>query len=358
MNESIKQTISDYNRAKSWYYETLMSKKQALLIGYGNVGQAVAKRLDQIGCEVSAIIKSNGLVHNPKTLQPISEDKKAWKTLTPDVVFVSMPTTSDGKIAYSYIKHFVDQKIPVITAEKGAMANYFKQLQPYLDNCLGVSATVGGGTRMMQVLKERINRQVNQVHLALNGTLNFIMDGVSQGQSFGQVVEQAQMLGYAEPGASSHLDVINGETIGDIPKKIAILWNYTESPNDPKPQYVEWKNFKQPAITNDDLSQLIAEAKVRRYIVSWYRTPMIIPKNDIIAGFKYKVGAWRIVGGFQRVDRNPLFSELSKSGSANGMVIATGPDEQDGVYAISGPGAGPGPTSASMIHDARKLLNQ
>ncbi len=334
-----------------------MGNRKALLIGYGNIGKAVEERLGQIDAQLSGIIRSDGLLLNPKTLEPTSQDKNAWKDQKPDIVFVSMPSTETGKEAFAYIDHFASKGVPVVTAEKGAMANKFHELKPYLDTTLGVSATVGGGTRMMQVLKERINRQVNQVHLVLNGTLNFILDGVSRGQSFGQVVEQAQSLGYAEPGAASHLDVINGETIGDVPKKISILWNYTESPNDPNAQYVNWKDFKQPAITKDILSQLIAEANIRRYIVSWYREPMIIPKNDILSGFEYKIGDWRIVGGFQRVDRNPLFAELSKAGPSNGMVIATGKDERDGVYVLSGPGAGPGPTSASMIQDASKLLS-
>jgi homoserine dehydrogenase len=312
-----------------WYYSD-MAKIKALMIGYGNVGKAVSDRLNQINAEVIGIIRSDSLVHRSMDSNtPISTDTGAWKTLKPDIVFLTMPSTEDGIAAHGYISHFIKSGVPVVTAEKGAMANYFDELLPHVDRLLGISATVGGGTRMLQVLRERINPQVNQVHLTLNGTLNFIMDGVSRGQSFGQVVEQAQMLGYAEPGASDHLEVINGEVVGDIPKKISIIWNYTESPEDDSVdlQYVKWKELKQPAVTEPELRQLIAEATVRRYIVSWYRASAIIPENDTVCGFEHVTGEWKIVGGFQRVDRNPLFSELNKPGPNNAMVVATGDDE-------------------------------
>ena len=130
-----------------------MARLKALLIGYGNVGKAVADRLDQIDVEPIGMIKSDSLVHDMDSNKPISTDTGAWKTLKPDIVFLTMPSTEDGIAAHGYISHFIKSGVPVVTAEKGAMANYFDELLPHVDRLLGISATVGGGTRMRPVFR-------------------------------------------------------------------------------------------------------------------------------------------------------------------------------------------------------------
>lgn len=338
-----------------------------LSVGYGNVGRAIPERCAQIGLNSSDyIVRSDGTYIKNKDgkLKLYSSDPKFWndkKVLEGvDIVFVSIPSFEDGKRAYELINGVLAQDIPVVTSEKGAFANFYSRLEPQKDR-IGISATVGGGTGMMSYLSERVNSRTNQIHVILNGTLNFIMNGISEGGTAGQVIEQAVTLGYAEPGSSSYLDVLNGEIIGDVPKKTVILWNTVMRPKlDPR-VFLKISDLADSGANKMDqksLDRLIAEASSRRYIVSISKRSKEIPESDIIAGFRKELADdWVIVAGFRKISGNPLFRALRLPGPGNGAVIASGPNESDGVYHTSGPGAGPGPTAAAMVQDARRILD-
>lgn len=337
-----------------------------LAVGYGNVGRAVPERCEQIGLEPAAyVVKSDGTYKWSKggSLKLYSEDPEFWNDQAVlegvSIAFLSIPSFHDGKKAYQIINGLLGKGVPVVTSEKGALANFYPELVKHIDQ-MGISATVGGGTGMMKYIYNRMNSRTNQIHVILNGTLNFIMNGIAEGGTAGQVIEQAVTLGYAEPGASSHLDVLNGEIVGDIPKKTVILWNTVVRPKLDPSGFLQVSDLSLSGgskMTQKSLDRLIAEASSRRYIVSIVKRSKEIPEDDVIAGFRKELpDDWVIVGGFRKISGNPLFRALRLPGPGNGAVIAAGPNESDGVYHTSGPGAGPGPTAAAMVQDARHLL--
>lgn len=338
------------------------------LIGPGNIGselmyqlgkEHVANRLN-ISQTPSFIMRSAGIME-PDGQTPTGHTSIEDIDELPDVTFIAIPSTDDGKDAYSYICEILDRGGKVVTAEKGSLANNFDELKDKSDNFkrLGINATVGGGTRMLGVAREFFDdtENVTQLHLALNGTLSTIMSSVGPtagaGVSLGQAVNQAIRLGYAEPGAESPYDVIKQEAEGDLPKKTAILYNYLGIGK----TAISWEDLSFE-LTNQDIVKTLEEARVRRFIVSLYPTkdaPEGIhydPEEDIIGGFDVVRDSWRIVGGFRNINRNPLFSQFSNiTGAGNGFVIGLGPNESDGVYNFSGPGAGLAPTVNTMIDD-------
>lgn len=337
-----------------------------LSVGYGNVGRAVPERCAALGlASAEYIIRSDGIYKIKNDNQElVSKETEFWNDgkIIKDVriAFLSIPSYEDGRKALQIIKGMLSNGIPVVTSEKGALANFYEELAPQIKD-IGISATVGGGTGMMSYLYERVNSRTNQIHVVLNGTLNFIMHGISEGGTAGQVIEQAVTLGFAEPGAKSHLDVLNGEIIGDVPKKASILWNTVLRPKLAPDRFLQASSLlseKNMKIGQDELNRLISEAGSRRYIVSIFKNSAEMREDDIIAGFRKQLPAgWVIIGGFRKIDGNPLFKPLRLPGPGNGTVIAAGPNESDGVYHTSGPGAGPGPTAAAMAQDARRILN-
>lgn len=348
----------------------LKNNGKFLCVGYGNVGQAIPKRCDDLGLVQSEyIVRSSGIYsfNKDKSEKFISGDTAFWENdkVIKDVkiAFLSIPSFEDGKRAFEIIEGLLSKNIKVVTSEKGAFANFYPELEPKLDE-IGISATVGGGTGLVSYLAGRVNPRTNQIHAILNGTLNFIMHGIAEGGTAGQVIDQAVTLGYAEPGATNHLDVINGEIVGDIPKKTSIIWNSVMRPLLDKNKFLKVEDlFKspQPPISLDQksLNRLISEAGSRRFIVSIIKDSEEIAEDDIIAGFRKELGNdWIIIGGFRRISDNPLFKALKIPGPGNGVVIAGGPNESDGVYQTSGPGAGAGPTAAAMAQDARRLINR
>ncbi len=342
-----------------------MEKSTWALIGPGNVGSELLSRLsgqgqaERIGLYPlpEFIMRSSGITRPDGTLTPFERLEDAEQL--PDVAFVAMPSTADGSTAHGYITAFLRQGKVVVTAEKGAAANYFSDLEHASDGFtrLGINATVGGGTRMLEQLSEynREKGNISQLHLVLNGTMAAIFGAMAPakgpGLSFEDAVQQAVELGYAEPGSQSPADVLCSEAEGDIPRKVAIVVNKLGLTRTP----LELAELKF-SLSKREIEQAVDEAPDRRFVVSIYPNSDAERTIDTIGGFDVVREGWRIVGGFQRISTNPLLAKLADmSGPSNGFVVGLGPQESHGVYSLVGPGAGVKPTVDTMISDYLSL---
>lgn len=339
-----------------------------LSVGFGNVGQAIPKRAKAVlGLgHKELVIRSDGVhqLNQDGSTDLVDDNPNFWEipAVMKDVKIVFNTLPSDqGERSLEILRQLAFMGVPVVTAEKGALSQYYKQIESEgLLKYLGLSATVGGRTGMLSWAADQINSRTSQIHIVINGTLNYILDGISNQRTPGQVIDEAVMLGYAEPGAKEHLDVLNGELIGDIPKKAAILANKslrnTVFLNN---SYILPEQLNQIPLDKKSWHRLIKESKDRRYILSFVRKDEEIPESDIIAPlrkeYKTKFGTTVIIGGFRRVHDNPLLSYLNLSGTRNGAVITGGENESDGILVLSGEGAGPGPTATAMVNDAREF---
>lgn len=335
------------------------------LVGPGNIGGELLRQVEasprlQLESAPRWVMRQSGIVA-PDLETPLGIDSITDIDEFPEVLFVALPSSEDGEPAFTVIKHALEQGSKVVTAEKGAMANHFSELEDLSDHFtrLGVNATVGGGTRLLEVARTYLQDPANvaQIHLAVNGTLTSILSAVgpvnADGMSLGQAVEQAVILGFAEPGADSPYDVIRGEAEGDIPKKVSIFMNMLGLSGDTP---IDWRKFNgKNQLSNAELNRVVEEASARRYVVSIYPLKGLEgrphgPEENIIGGFDVNHNGWRIVGGFRDVTKNPLMQPLARlTGPGNGFVIGLGPNETDGTYTVTGPGAGPKPTVNTML---------
>ncbi|MBN1156596.1 hypothetical protein JXA85_03210 [Candidatus Woesearchaeota archaeon] len=320
-------------------------KPRTIIIGHGNIGKELERRLNEEAWEVRYIFEADG-IYRKKKIDEISN----WRRyMDVDLVFLAIPTFDNGTTAYEYMKGFIEKNIPVVTSEKGALSRYFEELKPSFGR-IGFSATVGGGTRLLRYARERMNPTIMEIHAVVNGTLNYILNEVASGRSLGEVVEETKKLGYAEPGPCSILNVINGEAAGDVPKKVSILCNMLGIKNNVD-------DIKIKPITEHDLKKLIKGSKIRRYIVSITKGQDV--EEDIIGGFKLKMNNnWYLSCGFKNIEENPVYSRLVPPGVNNALMICEGEHGKLGTFILSGPGAGPGPTANSMMIDAHKLLEK
>src|SRR4051812_25081521 len=120
-----------------------------LIIGAGGIAKRLRERLQSEDNDVLMLSRKDlaerdfrAILHN--------ED--------PMAVFIAISTLDTGEAARDYMMHCIDERIPVITCEKGALAYYSKDLRRHLDR-IGHSATVGGGTMMLDYSRKR--RRIN-----------------------------------------------------------------------------------------------------------------------------------------------------------------------------------------------------
>jgi homoserine dehydrogenase len=320
------------------------------LIGYGKIGRELCRQTAQ-----PKVASRIGLRPKPEFILRSKGSKRLDEEALPDVVFVAIPSSEDGQAAYEYITQILRAGKKVITAEKGALANYYAELSQ-ASGCfkyLGVEAAVGGGTRLVAELAGycRDPENISQLHLVLNGTLTAIFSRISKGYSLNEAVRSAIKAGYAEPGEKDPLAVIRAEAEGDIPKKTAILFNRLGLSN----KVLDWRelDFK---LTRSELLKSVEEAIDRRFIVSIYKTGNET-ETDVVGGFHVEHDGWLIVGGFRKVTNDASLGPLaSLTGADNGFVIELGPSGTDGTYSLIGPGAGPRPTVNTMLDDYLSLL--
>jgi len=314
------------------------------LIGCGTIGKEVEKRVLQRGWIVPVIARTSGIYDSEgKKIDVLSNWLEHFKEV--DIVVLCIPTNDDGVAAYYYIKNLVEKGIPVVTSEKGALGNYFPELKSQIaKGKIGYSAVVGGGTRLLHWAKERISSDTMEIHLVINASLNFTFDGLSWEKTLEEVVEEAKKLRYVEPGAQEPIEIINAEAGKDVPLKTAAFINLCGL-GEIRAREIEVQN-----ISEKDLRKLIKEAAFRRYIVSITRKE---EEEDIIRGFKFKINDWYVSAGFKYWALNPLFSQLIPSG-ANNAALIYGPD---GIYVLTGPGAGPTPTVlGGIMWDLENIL--
>ncbi len=339
------------------------------LIGFGNIGHEVVRQLalPKVAARLGLHAAPEFIINSKGVLGPDGQPSKVYANFEaikdlPDVLFIALPSSDDGKLAYSYIARLLKTDTLVVTAEKGALANNFLALKQASHNFdrLGVSATVGGGTRLLHIAREYAQDidNITQIHLALNGTLAAILSWCAplhgSPQPLDEAVEKAVKLGYAEPGSQSPYDVIRGEAEGDIPKKAAIFCNILGLGRTP----IDWKSFRFK-LSEAELKQAVDPKQPHRFIVSLYspqyqREHLETDTSGVVGGFKLDYSGWQIMGGFRRVD-NLLGDLANLSGPGNGMVIGLGPHAADGIYAVTGPGAGVNPTVNAMLDDYIRL---
>lgn len=349
-------------------------------VGYGTIGQELFRQIMAPGVaernglkrspefvltghsqynylpDKDAIGKIHGTPLSMEAYDTIFDGSGASPIPSPDVVFVTIPSDDAGDTALRYLLPPLDAGKIVVTAEKAALANHYDTLRKRSGNFarLRHNASVGGGTGIIDSLRERCidPGNVNELHLSLNGTLSYIWGQVGPrqglGTSLGEAVQQAQRLGYAEPGNNDAFAIIRAEAEQDVPKKVANLFNRLELTK----ELLHWKGLH---FTLEDTSihRAITEAAKRRLLVSIYPAGQDFHENeDVINRRVTRHAGWDIVMGFHDVEANPLYGPLANVvGASNGYTIGLGPNNVDGTYGNFGPGAGPNPTANRMIDD-------
>jgi homoserine dehydrogenase len=260
--------------------------------------------------------------HNPLK---IIKDKKI------DILFECIGL-SDG-ISKKLVETALKNKINVITPNKALIAkhgDYLAKLAEKNNVNLEFEASVAGGIPIIRTIKESLaTNKLNKVYGILNGTTNYILSEMEKtGDPFDRVLKKAQKLGYAEP-INPKFDLNGFDALAKVRILSALSFNNLISKN----------KCIMEGIENIDIKDIKIANKLNLRIKLLGICELI---NDKL---------------FETV--HPcLVSKNTYIGNVNGVmnaVITQGKPVGESI--LQGEGAGPGPTSSSLLSDLMSILS-
>ena len=238
---------------------------------------------------------------------------------------------SDG-ISKKIVEAALKNKIHVITPNKALISKHGDELAALAERNkvnLEFEASVAGGIPILKSIKEGLTtNKITKVYGILNGTTNYILSEMENtNETFERVLRKAQMLGYAEPG-NPKLDLNGFDAFAKVRILSALAFNNQISKHKCIMEGIENIDLKDIKIAN----QLNLRIKLL---------------------------------GISEIINNQLFetvhpcmvSKKSYIGNVSGVmnaVITHGKPVGESI--LQGEGAGPGPTSSSLLSDLVSIL--
>ena len=238
---------------------------------------------------------------------------------------------SDG-ISKKIVETALKKKINVITPNKTLIAkhgDFLAKLAEKNNVNLEFEASVAGGIPIIKAIKESLTtNKITKVYGILNGTTNYILSEMEKtGESFDKVLKKAQILGYAEPGKPT-LDLNGFDAFAKVRILSALSFN----------SLISKKKCIMEGIENIDVKDIKIASQLN---------------------FRIKLlGITEIINGRLFETVHPcLVNKNTYIGNVNGVmnaVITHGNPVGESIF--QGEGAGPGPTSSSLLSDLVSIL--
>ena len=247
-----------------------------------------------------------------------------------DILFEAIGM-SDG-ISKRVVETALRNKIHVITPNKALISkhgDYLAKLAEDNNVNLEFEASVAGGIPILRTIKEGLaTNKITKVYGILNGTSNYILSEMRNSKdSFANVLKKAQKLGYAEPG-NPKLDLNGFDAFAKVRILSALAFNTKISKYKCLMEGIEKIELKDIEIAN----QLNLRIK-------------LLGISEIINGCLFETVHPCLVS------KNSYIGNVS--GVMNAVILEGKPV---GESILQGEGAGPGPTSSSLLSDLLSIL--
>tara|TARA_B100001093_G_C26780695_1_gene994470 strand:- start:205 stop:1497 length:1293 start_codon:yes stop_codon:yes gene_type:complete len=248
-----------------------------------------------------------------------------------DILFEAIGI-SDG-ISKKIVETALKKKIHVITPNKALIAKHGDSLSRIAEQNkvnLEFEASVAGGIPILKTIKEGLaTNKINKVYGILNGTTNYILSEMEKNnETFDKVLKKAQLLGYAEPG-NSKFDLNGFDAFAKVRILSALAFNNKISKNKCIMEGIENIELKDIKIANQlNLRiKLLGISQIMNNQLFETVHPCLVSKNTYI-------------------------------GNVNGVMNAVITEGKPvGESVLQGEGAGPGPTSSSLLSDLVSILS-
>jgi len=306
------------------------------LVGIGTIGSGVVEILKN---NSEVIEKRTGIKINLAGVCDLKEDlakqlgidnfTKDYKDLLNNKdIDVIIELIGGYEPAHTIILEAIKAKKHIVTANKAVIAKFgyeiFQEAQKNNVNVL-FEAAVGGCIPIIRAIEESYSSdKIEQVYGILNGTTNYILTRMSEGQEYEVALKKAQELGFAEADPTFDVEGL------DASQKISIIASLA----------FDAKIMQKPLtegitkITKQDMEyakemgyviKLLAIAKKQNGSIELRTHPTMIPQNHVFANINEEINA----------------------------VLVSG--KQVGNVLLSGKGAGKLPTASVVISDVIEI---
>ncbi|NPA55378.1 MAG: homoserine dehydrogenase, partial [Epsilonproteobacteria bacterium] len=208
------------------------------IVGVGTVGESVVKILQQnqdiikARCGTEIIVK-RGVVRNlDKSREvdiPLSDNYLDVTTDEEIDIVVELMGGVDG--AYQVVKSAIENNKAVVTANKALLAYHRFELQKISKKPFEYEASVAGGIPIIKALREGLSaNHIESIKGIINGTCNYMLTKMKEGQAYDDVLKMAQELGYAE--ADPTFDVGGFDAAHKLLILASIAYNIDAKPDD------------------------------------------------------------------------------------------------------------------------------
>ena len=247
-----------------------------------------------------------------------------------DILFEAIGLS--GGISKQLVETALKNKIHVITPNKALISkhgDYLGKLAEENQVNLEFEASVAGGIPILRTIKEGLaTNKIYKVYGILNGTSNYILSEMeNSNDSFVNVLKKAQKLGYAEPG-NPKLDLNGFDAFAKVRILSSLAFNTKISKHKCLMEGIEKVELKDIEIANQ-LNLRIKLLGISELINNQlFETvhPCLVNKNSYIGNV------------------NGVMNAVILEGKPVGETI------------LQGAGAGPGPTSSSLLSDLLSIL--
>lgn len=195
------------------------------LFGVGTVGTAFAELVRSR----SDLVLAKALVRDPAKPRRIAHPDEVLTTDVDEVLGASdliVELMGGTDFAVTAALEALDRGLPVVTANKAALAERWDAYEPALrSGRLYLEASVMAGVPVIGPVTGALRgSSPHEIHAVLNGTCSYVLSRLEQGASYAGALGEAQRLGYAE--ADPSLDVAGI----DAAHKLSILARLTVDP--------------------------------------------------------------------------------------------------------------------------------
>ena len=328
---------------------------KAFICGFGTIGQSVARVIkekqdffkkrygetlivvgaldsksyviDPEGLDADAIInakKDTGCVGEKR----YKDIKEALDAVDFDIlVEVTSTDIKTGGVGLDNIRYALKHEKDVVTANKGPLALKYKELTQLADEhgrYLLFEGTVGGAMPIINLNKyDLAGQNIKSIRGIFNGTCNYILTKMDDGQPFEQALKEAQQQGYAETDPTNDVEGY------DSACKVVILANSIFGRN---------ATFNDVDITG--ITSINSDA-----VALAQNNGMVIRLIGEVSPTKLEV-APRLI---------PRGHPLSLPGTLNTAEIIT---EYAGPITVSGVGAGGLETASAILSDIIDIMDE